>query len=206
MALAEKSAWKHIPDYLLWLNDDVLLDNDAIKRLVACSDRHPNAIVVGAMRDPSSGEQTYGAHLRTGTHPMKISLVPVSSIDQFAHTFHGNCVLIPRHVRTAVGPIDGNFEHAMADTDYGYRATRQGFAIVQVPGTVGSCASNAREHPSGDFRTIHRELRSHKGLPYRSHKRFLRKHAGGNWPLLLVLGRLNILRHAIRITRQGRLK
>ena len=65
MRLAFTRAVPARPDYLLWLNDDVVLDDDALERLLAthaalCAERQPLSLVVGATRDPQSGTTTYG--------------------------------------------------------------------------------------------------------------------------------------------------
>ena len=64
MAVAEQTAVRGNPGFLLWLNDDTILDQDALSRLLATADLHPGAIVVGATRDPLSGDLTYGGRLQ----------------------------------------------------------------------------------------------------------------------------------------------
>ncbi len=67
MALAERAALAHRPDYLLWLNDDVVLDRDALARLIeTCDSRAGRCIAVGALRDPVTGELTYSGVRRRG--------------------------------------------------------------------------------------------------------------------------------------------
>ena len=199
MAIAERRAVATQPTWLLWLNDDVILDRTALSDMLAGSNRHPNSVIVGATRDPNSGIITYGAHVRLGKHPMKVRQLGESQTDQMASTFNGNCVLIPRHIRAQVGPIDGVFEHAMADTDYGYRTTAAGFSIVQIPGTVGVCARNPRSRTSdGTFFQRLRDARSPKAeLPRRSHKRFLKRHGGRAWAIYYAVGRLNFVRKVL---------
>ena len=73
MALAERSADARGADYVLWLNDDVTLDEDAVERLltVACASRRRS--VVGAVRDPRTGEMTYSGVRRRGRHQLRWS-------------------------------------------------------------------------------------------------------------------------------------
>ena len=66
MRLAQQAALPSDPDYLLWLNDDVSLREDALSRLlnahrVLCSRDSPDSIIVGAMKDPTTGLTTYQA-------------------------------------------------------------------------------------------------------------------------------------------------
>ena len=199
-------------DYLLWLNDDVALEQDALLRLLAVSAGYPQAIVVGAVRDPESGQLTYGARvLRQHWHPQRLYLLPESEEAQFADSFNGNVVLIPRSIRTRVGPIDGEFPHAYADDDYGLRASRMGIAIVQAPKTVGSCTANPQRHaePLSSSASGHhpgglaawKAAQHPKGVPWRAQLRYLRRHGGPMWPLIfagqqvrLVIPRLPNLR------------
>ena len=134
MALAERSAVRFRPDFLLWLNDDTLLDPDAVLRLLAVSRDEPAAIVVGATVDPATGKGTYGGRTRIDYHPQRLARLPLADHVQRADTFNGNVVLVPWSARVTVGPIDGAFPHAYADDDYGLRATAKGVPIVQVPG------------------------------------------------------------------------
>lgn len=159
MALAERAALRTEPDFLLWLNDDTLLDNDALQRLLATSQRHPGAIVVGATVDPGTRECTYGGRIRPGAHPQKLLRLPIAETDQRADTFNGNVVLIPSAAREHLGPIDGLFPHAYADDDYGLRATARGIAIIQAPGSVGQCARGTGTiDQAGGLTSIHRSV------------------------------------------------
>lgn len=189
MSLAEQHAMRERPAYLLWLNDDTFLDHDAVTRMMLASYRHPEAIIVGATRDPVSGLRTYGGRRRVGWHPQRLRDVPISATYEVADTFNGNVVLIPIGVRYKVGAIDGEFPHAYADDDYGLRATALGVSVIQPPGTVGTCA----HHPpflDASLGVIARwqQLESPQGLPFRAQYRFLRRHAGPLWPLILVGG------------------
>ena len=54
MATAEASAMRSDPDYLLWLNDDVRLYPDALRRLLRAAEvfpRHP-VLLAGSVCDP----------------------------------------------------------------------------------------------------------------------------------------------------------
>src|SRR5262249_47364969 len=104
-----------------------------------------------------------------------------------ADTFNGNVALVPRRVSDGVGPIDGTFAHGQADFDYGLRARKAGFRVVVAPGVAGSCR---RGDERGTFRDPSLSLRRRwelaqgaKGLPMRSHARYLRRHGGLLWPV-----------------------
>lgn len=187
MALAERAAVRTKPDYLLWLNDDTILDPDAIERLLTTSLRHPEAIIVGATTDPVTGERTYGGRFRPGWHPQRLTPLPLSDQPQRADTFNGNVVLIPWAVRQRVGPIDGMFPHAYADDDYGLRATAIGIPIIQAARAVGVCSRNSPQAPpAAGFADRWARLQAPGGLPWRAQVRYLKRHGDWRWPLVLV--------------------
>lgn len=186
MAMAERAAWRTRPDYLLWLNDDTLLDDDALHRMVSVEGAHPG-VVVGATRDPLTGQLTYGGRRRESSwHPQRFSQVGISEHVQPVDTFNGNVVLVPAAVREAVGPIDDGFPHAYADDDYGLRVVERGFRISQAPGTVGSCRRSRNEDQPARGLARWRALQEPKGLPWRAQVRFLRRHGNWLWPFIAI--------------------
>lgn len=185
MCLAEREAMRHDPDYLLWLNDDTLMDPGSLEIMLDLSRTHgDSSIIVGATRDPETGGLTYGGRRRTASwHPQRFRRLPISTEPQIADSMNGNLVLIPRSVRLAVGPIDGLFPHAYADDDYGLRATERGVSVVQAPGTLASCPRS----PSGGLpRNRWNQRQTPKGLPIRAQARYFRRHGGSSWPLVLA--------------------
>jgi GT2 family glycosyltransferase len=191
MWTAEQRALARDPDYLLWLNDDVVLDGDALRELLAtASERHDRCVVVGAMRDPRSGDVTYSGIMRPGRHPMRVQRVRPRGETQVVDTFNGNLVLVPRAIGEVIGPIDGRYVHSGADFDYGYRAKKLGIPTVLAPGTLGQCERDGDLHPWANRGLTRRErlaiLRSPKGHPFRPRGRFMRRHAGRLAPFFLA--------------------
>ena len=189
MALAEQTALSADPDYLLWLNDDVTLDEDAIAKLLETerANRPGRCIVVGAVRDPSSGEVSYSGVQRRDFHPLRVDIVEPDSKPKTVQMFHGNVVLVSRAASRLVGPIDGRFSHAQADFDYGLRAGRVGVVSILAPGTVGTCTDDSLPAAWLD-RSLPAKRRidlllGRKGLPPRSAARYLRRHGGPLWPV-----------------------
>ena len=187
MQLAESFAIPERPDFLLWLNDDVTVDPDAVDRLLetaaACSD----AIVVGALLDPETRVVTYSGVVQSRWHPLRTRLVEPGDRPLEADTFNGNLVLVPRVACERVGSIDGGFAHGQADFDYGLRARQAGFRIVVAPGTFGNCRRGGQQGTFYDTSLSLRQrwqlVQSSTGLPMRSHARYLRRHGGRLWPL-----------------------
>jgi len=201
MELAESHAIAERPEFVLWLNDDVVLDDSALERLLDTSASTPDTIVVGALVDPVTGALTYSGVRRSRWHPLRTSLVEPGDRPLEADTFNGNVVLVPRSVYERVGPIDGGFSHSQADFDYGFRARAAGARIVVAPGTHGTC-SRARpphfEDPKLSLRERWRLIQSPKGLPMGSHARYLRRHGGLLWPLFWAVPYVKLTLGALR--------
>jgi glycosyltransferase involved in cell wall biosynthesis len=192
MAVAERVAVREPFDFLLWLNDDVCLEEDAVSMLLDCAQREPNCVVIGSLVDPESSQPSYGGLRRAGRRPMRFALVPAGSTGAL-DTFNGNVVLIPRRARELIGPIDGAFAHAYADLDYGLRAGRAGVPLTQSELLVGTCTRN--HGPSMPGRMIDRWKLSQQPTyqPWRSQVRYLQRYGGTLWPGYLAAGYIRIL-------------
>jgi GT2 family glycosyltransferase len=187
MRLAMSYARQHDPDHYLWLNDDTVLDHDALQRLldtwerVRSRTRRP-AIVVGTTRDPTSDQPTYGGLRRTdGRRPLRFELVPPATEPLPVETMHGNCVLLPRDVVAEIGDLEPRYTHAMGDIDYGLRARAASIGVWITPGTIGTCARNPTT-PRG-ARAQLQHLVSSKGIPPREWVVFARRWGGRLWPI-----------------------
>jgi GT2 family glycosyltransferase len=184
-------------DDYLWLNDDTLLDADAIERLYACraalagADAGAPAIIVGATRDPASGELSYGGLVpRDKSSPNALVCLPVGSEPQRCRTLNGNCVLIPAAIARALGNLDERFVHAIGDWDYGLRASAAGFGVWMAPGFVGRCERNPPlQLPPQVARSVRARLRhvcSAKQVPPRAWLTYVRRNYGRAWPIEFV--------------------
>lgn len=194
MAAGLDAAAETSPDFLLWLNDDVRLDAGAIGGLVACHDAcaETEAVVVGATRDPRDGTPSYGGQRRHPSRPFRLLSVAPSGEAQPCDTFQGNVVLVPLAVHRRLAGIDPVFVgvQGMADTDFGLRAGLAGVAVLQAPGTVGTCARNtappAWRDPALSPRRRLAALFGPRGLPPRAWLVFARRHGGPAWPFWLA--------------------
>jgi GT2 family glycosyltransferase len=170
---------------LLWINDDVDLYPGSISRAVEVSTNHPNAIVIGSMRD-EGGQFTYGGLKRRGLHPL--SFEGVSPIDavQSVETFNGNFVLVPAWIAKNMGQIDAQFSHGFADIDYGLRAKKMGFDLIVLPFFTGTCNRNL---PNG-FKTRRQAWREYVSVKgggnFRSLRQMLKKRNRFWLPLILL--------------------
>lgn len=184
MRVAFAAAMARDPDHYLWLNDDTVLDPDALRVLLDTA-AHNLGIVAGSTRDPDTGELTYGGVRRPDrSRPLRFALVPPGDEPRECETMNGNAVLIPRAVARVVGNLEPAYRHSMGDYDYGLRARRAGFAVSITPGTVATCARNPEPVPGE--RPLRQELAriaDVKNLPARDWLVFSRRWAGPAWPV-----------------------
>jgi GT2 family glycosyltransferase len=205
MALAEQVAVSSDPDYLLWLNDDVILADDAVASLIYTEQtaRPGRCIVVGALRDPLTGVLTYSGVRRRGFHPLRVEFVEPGDVPQVVDMFHGNVVLVSRPAYRAIGAIDAGFAHAQADLDYGLRAARLGIVSLLAPGTIATCTRD-RDSPLWLDRSLSARQRLQslfgpKGLPPRSAARYLSRHGGPLWPVFWIAPYVRVVASLLRV-------
>jgi GT2 family glycosyltransferase len=191
MRLAFSKALKNGYNYYLWLNDDTILDSNALPNLLdthKCLAKrgHPNSIVVGSVRDPLTGKLTYGGRLRSSRRwdrklePVEPTLEPIE-----CDTMQGNCVLIPHSVAEKVGNIDATFIHTLGDIDYGLRARQLGCSVCIAPGYLATCSRNSIHGSWADTKlSMYERLKKAfqtKGFPPQAWAVFLKRHSGSLW-------------------------
>lgn len=190
MALAEasilnddKTEDSHV---ILWLNDDVVLDASAFARLRDSIEAHPGSVVVGAVRDPSTGAITYSGMRRNGKHPLRFDRISPTDRPQVVDTFNGNIVAIPVPVARRLAGIDGNFSHGLADIDYGLRCNRLTVPVLLAPGTFGTCPRNEPRAPGPILKDWHDFTAPKGGGHFASLRRILAKGHPISWPIFVV--------------------
>lgn len=173
------SRMKDKPDYILFVNDDVLFLKGAIKNVIVKSQKENNAVIAGATRN-KEGMLTYGGirYEKKGIRYRKVEIMDQKKCD----TFNCNFVLLPRDVFEMSGNFDSHYHHAMADFDYGLYITRLGYGIYTSEEYVGICEKNSKSGTWEDY-TLSRMDRlkkkeEWKGLPYREWYYFLKKNFG----------------------------
>lgn len=190
MALAEKAVLRSVSEqddgFILWLNDDVFLRQDAVRRAIAAADRTPGAVIVGAMQDTQAGNVTYSGMQRHGRHPLRYTKVAPGDKDRVVDAFNGNFVLVPLSTARKVGGIDGRFSHAWADIDYAYRCFDNGIPAILPPGYFGECDTNAYAPYPGLMNSWQRFIGKKGGGNPRSLYRILRRHGGHEWPVYFL--------------------
>lgn len=209
MHAAFSEALRNQHQLYLWLNDDTMLTDSAMRILFDTWRSETVAhgtgpIVVGAICDPQNGALTYGGGRRTSPHlkPFFYQLLKPIGKPQEVDVINGNVVLIPHDAAQAVGNLDPVFEHGMGDTDYALRARRVGKRIVLTPEYIGTCSRNPLtgtfHDKSASLTTRLRFALSRKGLPWRSWLVMCARHGGFLWPIHFFWGYFRIIISARR--------
>lgn len=198
MARAEQTAQSMSPELLLWVNDDVDFDEDALPRLLdfySSLPRRETAVVVGSMRD-NAGAVSYGG-VHFGARISKWKPVTPKTTGVPADAANGNFLLCSSVFARRIGGIDGAFGHSFADFDWTLRARNAGGKIVVAPGFFGVCERNSLvgtyRDPKLNAKEQWRQVLSPKGLPPKANARFLWRHGGKLWPIIWAKPYLKIL-------------
>jgi GT2 family glycosyltransferase len=190
-------------DGYIWWNDDTLLMDDALSRLVDCAiavepELGP-AIIVGTTRDPDTGERTFG-----GAHKRKSGFLigftpayPDPDKPVRIDTMNGNFTLIPSAIANTVGNMEPKFLHRLADFDYGQRAVKAGFPVILAPGYFAWCKKNSLANTFKDgtipLSARWKNLMSPRGSDPREWLLYTKRHYGWLWPLYFISPYVKVL-------------
>ncbi|MFD3811651.1 glycosyltransferase family 2 protein [Rhodococcus sp. NPDC058639] len=199
-----RSAWEQAQsldyDYILWLNDDVVLGRLALTTLLDTLDCGSHrAVAVGALVDPVTGEVTYSGFRQRSKLLRPLALEPVLPDSEVMEcdTLNGNVVLIPAEIDRELGGFPHGYVHGMADLAYGFAARRSGFPVLVHPDPVGLCSRNpvagSWEDPGLRLNERFKTLAGPKGLPPRVWIRFCIRHGGIVGPLLAMSPYMRVL-------------
>ncbi|MDQ0844826.1 GT2 family glycosyltransferase [Streptomyces sp. V1I6] len=173
-------------EYQLWLNDDVVLDQNALAVLLDTARTvGPGAVVVGAVRARGGTLTTY-----SGRRGRALAPVEPTGRPEPCDTYNGNVVLLPRAVHERIGDIDKVFRHGMGDYDHGFRARRAGIPAYVAAHHIGTCDRNPPDtgsrEPGIGVREALRRVTSQRELPPRQWWVYCRRHMWPWAPLLMV--------------------
>ncbi|MDA9479226.1 hypothetical protein XI03_33015 [Bradyrhizobium sp. CCBAU 65884] len=197
MRLSWQAAQASGPDFFLWLNDDTLLRRSALTDLLSLylQTENPKTIVVGCTADPQTGEITYGGY-RRARKLSRLSLRRLRVDETECDTMNGNCVLFPARVVADIGINSRHYTHAFGDNDYGHRARKAGYRIVELKEPVALQSRNRKYEEASSrltFQNWRFILRHPKGVPVAEWWAFCREHGGLLWPINFLMRYLKIL-------------
>ncbi|MCX5700299.1 MAG: glycosyltransferase family 2 protein [Candidatus Omnitrophica bacterium] len=185
-------------DFYLWLNDDVILYQDAVTNLIKTyflvkNKTNKDSLIVGACKDPFSGKLSYsGKKNKSVFLPLSFKNIEPRKEPVICNTISGNCVLIPDIIAKEVGNIDKAFPQKLGDMDYGLRARKKGYITWLSPWYAGKCSANPATESWADKRISLRERVSlvpslTRGKPIEGFKIFAKRYGGPFWFIFWLL-------------------
>ena len=175
MALAWKKASINDYDYYIWLNDDVILYENACDEIFECTKLKNNkAIISGVIENHARDRIIYG-----GFDANRKLVVP-NGVMKEINRLNGNFVLVPKYVYLSLGGLDTIFHHDLGDVDYGLRAQKKGIKVWSTREAIASGETNriSRERLnnstlSGRFKRLYSPLGSNPNIIFTFRKRHL---------------------------------
>lgn len=144
-------------DGYLWLNDDTMLNDDALEIIFERNDGE--SILVGAVCG-KDGEATYGGEDGDGF------VIPDGTWRTILQ-MNGNVVWVPKRVFAQLGNFPKYLTHSLGDCDYSRRAVEHDICVCLSPCFVGTCEANDRiptwKNPTAPFAKRLRNLYSPAG-------------------------------------------
>jgi len=141
-------AWKnarrnHDYDFYLWINDDTLINTDAIE--IIFSDYYSllnngiEAIVSGVCQESNSPKITYGGSDK------ELKLIVPNGFPQPCRYTNGNFTLISKKIFHKIGFLSYKYTHAAGDYDYSLRAVKSGFKCYISSSILAVCPHGETE-------------------------------------------------------------
>jgi GT2 family glycosyltransferase len=182
-------SWSNDYNGVLVFNDDIVLYDHALEELIASANAKgafikgaESTVVVGSTCESSNPLSiTYGGYIRKHNlfKPSLTRLVPNEKI-QLCDTLNMNFALINSRCIEEIGFLSCDFQHSLADFDYGMAVTNNSGSVWICPSVLGSCDRNTSENSWRDINldlvSRYRLLKSPKGMPIRERIAFIRRH------------------------------
>ncbi len=167
--------------YVMLVNDDVRFYPEALQCLMRRLESSGADIVVGSTVD-GAGKMSYGGIRMTSRHFARYQMIEPSEEPIACDTFNCNCIIMATDTFCTLGRLDPAYIHSMGDFDYGMRAAKKGFKIVNCDAHIGECDDNRIEGTWKDASLPRRKRlalkEGPKGLPKHDWYHFVRKNYG----------------------------
>lgn len=183
-------ARKDNPDFYFLLNDDTVLLNDTIERLIntyinASSHYQKPVIVIGSTQN-GKGKTSYGGRKLASLKKVNSSVL-IENNNTFVECDLGNAniMLVPREVVESIGILSDKYTHGIADFDYTLTANQAGFKVVVAPGILGFCEDDHGNNWKSANTTLKERVKylySPKGLAYKEYLYFIKTHFPSHYP------------------------
>jgi len=167
-------------NYYLLLNDDTFLFKNALKSFFAdLSSVGDNAILVGSIKDPDTGNFSYGGRILINNYNIaSTEVIPDNNSPQLCDLGNGNVMLIPSIVVDKIGILSDQYTHVLADIEYTTKAKKAGISSYISSFYLGECKNDhdPDQKRKNGFSLQQRieYLYSVKGFSYKEYLYFIR--------------------------------
>ena len=161
--LGVHAALKHKPDYVLCINDDSIFDENCVRRLIECAERHPRAVVGALLLLWDTPHRVFQVAPRWDTwkggwqHWMQQTVWTVPATAWEVEMIVGNCVLYPAKVFEECGLLRPKVSAQYGDAEFTTRLRKCGWRLLIEPAARVFCQPNA-EHVSITSRPISKQI------------------------------------------------
>lgn len=190
-------------DFYLWLNDDTILDCNAIFQLIETYEEiiqnyNKPAVLCGACRaTEKTSDFSYGGRIESG------SVIPNGKI-QSCKYINGNAVLVPKEIYHIIGYLSPEYTHSMGDFDYGLRILKENLNCYTTKTYIATCPQNegipAWCNPQTPIKKRWELLHSPKGLNIHEYIVFRKKFWGRKWIIYAIKAYLKTIYPNMYIT------
>jgi GT2 family glycosyltransferase len=144
-----EAALRHDPDYILAINNDSIFDENCIRRMVECAEKHRKSVVGALLLDWDEPPKIFQVAPKWSTwlggyrHWRNQSVWTVPAEPWEVELIVGNCVLFPAASVREVGLMDEKKLVQYGDAEYTPRMRRRGWRLLIEPKARVFCQPNA---------------------------------------------------------------
>ncbi len=143
-----EAALKHAPDYVLAINNDIILDENCIIRMLECAGQHPRSVIGALLLNREEPHKVFQVSPRwefwSGgyRHWLKQTVWTVPQKPWQVDIIVGNCVLYPVQAIREAGLMDETKLPQYGDAEYTPRMRRMGWRLLIAPKARVFCKPN----------------------------------------------------------------
>ncbi|MDB5287254.1 MAG: glycosyltransferase family 2 protein [Mucilaginibacter sp.] len=179
--------WKYaitqkVYDLFLLFNDDVILLEDSVERLMATymEGKSNGTILIGSTLSPVSNQLSYGgSSLYKSNRAAYYSVKPHDSETLPCQLGNANILLVDKFTVERIGLFSNMYTHYLADFDYTLTAFRNGVDVLIAPGYYGYCEDDHGVNWLSGKHSLKKRisyLYSVNGLAYKEYLYYIKKH------------------------------
>jgi len=148
--LGVHAALKHKPDYILCINDDSIFDENCVRRMIECAERHPRSVVGALLLLWDTPHRVFQVAQRWDTwkggwqHWMQQTVWTVPDSAWEVELIVGNCILYPAAVFEACGLLNPRVSAQYGDAEFTTRLRKCGWRLLIEPRARVFCQPNAK--------------------------------------------------------------